>query len=117
MARHLTEKEPAMLKKTILATLTGTTLLASGASFADPYYRHGHREVVVEKHFYRPSPRPVVVQRYYQPRPVVVERRVVVHRPAPVYAAPAPVYVGNDGLAILAGALIGGAIAYNIASH
>ena len=106
-----------MLKKTILATLTGTTLLASGASFADPYYRHGHREVVVQQHFYRPAPRPVVVHQYYQPRPVFVERRVVVHRPAPVYAAPAPVYVGNDGLAILAGALIGGAIAYQIATH
>ena len=98
-----------MLKKTILATLTGAAVLASSASFADPYYRHGngwgngHREVVV--------------QRYYQPRPVIVERRVVVHRPAPVYAAPAPVYVGNDGLAILAGALIGGAIAYQIATH
>ena len=39
------------------------------------------------------------------------------HRPAPVYAAPAPVYVSNDGLAILAGALLGGAIAYQIATH
>src|SRR5262245_51249772 len=108
-----------MLKKTLIATLTGTALLASGASFADPYYSHGrgHRNVVVEKHFYRPAPRPVVVQHYYQPRPVVVERRVVVHRPAPVYAAPAPVYVGNDGLAILAGAVIGGAIAYHIATN
>ena len=108
-----------MLKKTLIATLTGTALLASGASFADPYYNHGrgHREVVLEKHFYRPAPRPVVVQHYYQPRPVVVERRVVVHRPAPVYAAPAPVYsASGDGLAILAGAIIGGAIAYNIAN-
>jgi hypothetical protein len=30
---------------------------------------------------------------------------------------PAPVYYGNDGLAILAGAVIGGAIAYQIATH
>ena len=108
-----------MLKKTILATLTGGALLASNASFADPYYKHGrgHRNVVVERHVYRPAPRPVVVHHYYQPRPVVVERRVVVHRPAPVYAAPAPVYTANgDGLAILAGAIIGGAIAYNIAN-
>jgi uncharacterized protein YcfJ len=105
-----------MLKKTILATLIGSTLLASGASFADPYYRHdrghgygyGHREVVVQR-VYQPA-RPVVVQRYYQPRPVIVERNVVVQRPAPVY-------VGNDGLAILAGAVIGGAIAYQIATH
>jgi hypothetical protein len=111
-----------MLKKTILATLTGAAVLASSTSFADPYYRHGngwgngHREVVVQR-YYQPVARPVIVQRYYQPRPVVVERRVVVYRPAPVYAAPAPVYVGNDGLAILAGALIGGAIAYQIATH
>ena len=103
-----------MLKKTIVAMLTGTTLLASGASFADPYYKHGHgyghRDVAVERHVYRHAPRQVVVQRYYQPRPVVVERHVVVQRPAPVY-------VGNDGLAILAGALLGGAIAYQIATH
>ena len=108
-----------MLKKTILATLIGSTLLASGTSFADPYYRHGHgygygyghREVVVVNRFYRPAPRPVVVHSYYQPRPVFVERRVLVQRPAPVYA------YGNDGLAILAGAVIGGAIAYQIATH
>jgi len=104
-----------MLKKTILATLIGSTLLASTASFADPYYRHGngyghgHREVVVQR-YYQPVARPVVVHRYYQPRPVIVERHVVVQRPAPVY-------VGNDGLAILAGALLGGAIAYQIATH
>ena len=97
-----------MLKKTILATLIGSTLLASGASFADPYYRGGHREMTVQ-HFYRPAPRPVVVHRYYQPRPVIVERHVVVQRAAPVYSH------GNDGLAILAGAVIGGAIAYHIA--
>jgi hypothetical protein len=117
-----------MLKKTILATLTGTVLLASGASFADPSYKHGYgnrghehgydygrREVVVQ-HFYRPAPRPVVVHSYYQPRPVVVERHVVVQRPVPVYSA--PVYHSNDaGLAILAGAVLGGAIAYQIANH
>jgi len=110
-----------MLKKTILATLTGAAVLASSASFADPYYRHGNghgygqREVVV-KQFYRPAPRPVVVHTYYQPRPVVVERHVVVQRAVPVYAA--PVYHGSDaGLAILAGAVLGGAIAYHIANN
>jgi len=43
---------------------------------------------------------------------------------APPITAPArmarpslPVYYGNDGLAILAGAVIGGAIAYQIATH
>jgi hypothetical protein len=86
--------------------------LASTASFADPYYRHGNGRREVVQHYYQPVARPVVVQRYYQPRPVIVERHVVVQRPAP-----APVYVGNDGLAILAGALLGGAIAYQIATH
>jgi hypothetical protein len=85
-----------MLKKTILATLTGAAVLASSASFADPYYRR-HRTVVVE--------RPVFVREMR--RPVVVER--------PVYVQPAPVYHA-DGLAILAGAIIGGAVAYNIAN-
>jgi len=104
-----------MLKKTILATLTGAAVLASSASFADPYYRHGRevvsRPVVVE--------RPVFVERYH-PRPVYVHevrRPVVVERP--VYVQPAPVYhADGTGLAILAGAIIGGAVAYNIAhSH
>jgi len=100
-----------MLKKTILATLTGAAVLASSASFADPYYR-GHRTVVVE--------RPVVVERYHPaPRPVYVRevrRPVVVERP--VYVQPAPVYhADGTGLAILAGAIIGGAVAYNIANH
>src|SRR3954465_3055362 len=110
-----------MLKKTILATLTGAAVLASSAPFADPYSRHGngygygHREVVV-KEFYRPAPRPVVVQNYYHPRPVVGEGRVVVQRAVPVYSA--PVYHSNDaGLAILAGAVLGGAIAYQIAHN
>jgi hypothetical protein len=96
-----------MLKKTILVTLTGSILLASGVSFADPYYRNGRREVVVEhERFYRPAPRPVFVREIR--RPVVVER--------PVYVQPAPVYHAN-GLAILAGAIIGGAVAYNIANN
>jgi hypothetical protein len=110
-----------MLKKTILATLAGAAVLASSASFADPYHRHGNghaygkRQVVV-KQFYRPAPRPVVVQNYYHPRPVVVQRHVVVQRAVPVYSA--PVYHSNDaGLAILAGAVLGGAIAYHIANN
>jgi hypothetical protein len=95
-----------MLKKTIIATLAGSILLASGASFADPYYRNGRREVVEHERFYHPAPRPVFVREYR--RPVVVER--------PVYVQPAPVYHA-DGLAILAGAIIGGAVAYNIANN
>jgi hypothetical protein len=110
-----------MLKKTILATLTGAAVLASGAASADGRghghgYGHGHRDVVVKQVYYRPAPRPVVVQHYYHPRPVVVQRQVVVERPV-VVQRPAPVYFGNDGLAILAGAVIGGAIAYQIANH
>jgi hypothetical protein len=107
-----------MLKKTILATLIGSTLLASSASFADDrHWRHDSRRVVVvnrpmAQHYYpryeyvRPAPRVVVVQ-----RPVYVQRPIYVERPAPVYA------YGNDGLAILAGAVLGGAIAYQIANH
>ena len=116
-----------MLKKTILATLTGAAVLASGAAFADGRghghgrghgYGHGygHRDVVVKHVYHRPAPRPVVVHRHYSPRPVVVQRHVVVERPVVVHR-PAPVYYGNDGLAILAGAVIGGAIAYQIANH
>ena len=113
-----------MLKKTILATVTGAAVLASSATFADNgrhlgHYKQGHRDVVV-KHAYQPAPRHVVVQRHYYQRPapvvvhrpVYVERPVVVHRPAPVVH-----YSSNDGLAILAGAVIGGAIAYQIANH
>lgn len=110
-----------MLKKTILATLTGTALLASGAAFADrPGHGHGygHRNVVV-KHYHRPAYRPVVVQRHYHQRPVVVQRHVVVQRPVVVHR-PAPVYYqsadAGAGLAILAGAAIGGVIAYHIAN-
>jgi hypothetical protein len=107
-----------MLKKTILATLTGTALLASGAAFADrPDYRGhgpGPRNVVV-KHYHQPAYRPVVVQRHYQ-RPVIVQRHVVVQRPVVVHR-PTPVYVqSHDGLAILAGAVLGGVIAYHIAN-
>jgi hypothetical protein len=109
-----------MLKKTILATLTGAAVLASGAASADGRghgQRFGHRDVVVKHVYHRPAPRPVIVHRHYQPRPVVVQRHVVVQRPVVVHR-PAPVYYGNDaGLAILAGAVIGGAIAYGIANH
>jgi hypothetical protein len=109
-----------MLKKTILATLTGTALLASGAVFADRPghgrgHGYGHRNVVVNQ-YHRPAYRPVVVQRHYHQRPVVVQRHVVVQRPVVVHR-PAPVYVqGHDGLAILAGAVLGGVIAYHIAN-
>jgi len=108
-----------MLKKTILATLIGSTLLASGASFADNRQRgHDVRRVVVERpvvQHYRHYPQ----HQHYQyvrpaPRVVVVQRPVVVHhRPAPVYYQRAD---AGPGLAILAGAVLGGAIAYHIAN-
>ena len=105
-----------MLKKTILATLIGSTLLASGASFADDRHwgRDSRRVVVVSQPVvqrYNPHYQPVRHE-YYRPAP----RVVVVQRPVYVQH-PAPVYYGNDGLAILAGAVIGGAIAYQIATH
>jgi hypothetical protein len=114
-----------MLKKTILATLTGAAVIASGAAFADGRghgnkhghgHGYGHRDVLVKHVYHRPAPRHVVVHRHYNPRPVVVQRHVVVQRPVVVHR-PAPVYYSNDGLAILAGAVIGGAIAYGIANH
>jgi uncharacterized protein YcfJ len=93
-----------MLKKTILATLTGTALLASNAVIADNgHRRYEPRHVVVVK---RP-----VVQHYHYVRPA--PRVVVVQRPAPVYYQSAD---AGAGLAILAGAVIGGAIAYHIAN-
>ena len=107
-----------MLKKTILATLIGGTLLASGASFADNRLRgQDARRVAVERpvvQHYRHYPQ----HQHYQyarpaPRVVVVQRPVVVHRPAPVYYQRAE---AGPGLAILAGAVLGGAIAYHIAN-
>ena len=101
-----------MLKKTILAALAGTALLASNAAFADRDHRRHH----VVKHHYHVKQRHVeyrpVVRHYYPP-----VRHVVVHRPAPVYYHPTPVYYQrvdpNAGL-VVAGALIGGAIAWHI---
>jgi hypothetical protein len=110
-----------MFKSTIVAMLTGTALLASGAAFADRKghgHGYGHRHVVVKHYHHRPAYRPVVVQRHYHQRPVVVQRHVVVQRPVVVHR-PAPVIYHSDpgaGLAILAGAAIGGVIAYHIAN-
>jgi hypothetical protein len=90
-----------MLKKTILAALAGTALLASNAAFADRdhYRRHGN------KHYQGHN-------RHVEYRPVVRH-----HYQRPVYYHPAPVYYQrvdpNAGL-VVAGALIGGAIAWHI---
>lgn len=107
-----------MLKKTIILTTLMGSVLASTASLADNrHWGHDSRRVVVVN---RP-----VVQHYYPqyqyvrpayvrpaPRVVVVQRPVYVQRPAPVYYQSAD---AGPGLAILAGAVIGGAIAYHIA--
>jgi hypothetical protein len=113
MTQAQLDKEPAMLKKTILAALAGTALLASNAALADrDHYRHKHYKV---KHHYVQH-RPVV--HHYHHRPVVVHRPApVYYHPAPVYYQPAPVYYQpvnpNAGL-VIAGALIGGAVAWHI---
>ena len=100
-----------MLKKTILAALAGATLIASNAALADrDHYKHYKQP----KHYVQHRP---VVHHYHYQRPVVVHREVIVHRPAPVYYRPAPVYYQpvdpNAGL-VIAGALIGGAVAWHI---
>ena len=97
-----------MMKKTILAALAGATLIASNAALADrDHYRgHGKGHHKHQRHVeYRP-----VVQHYHYQRPVVVHREVIVHRPAPVYYQPVD---PNAGL-VIAGALIGGAVAWHI---
>jgi len=100
-----------MMKKTILAALAGATLIASNAALADRgHYKPKHYRPVHQVQY-----RPVVY--HYHQRPVVVHREVIVHRPAPVYYQPAPVYYQpvdpNAGL-VIAGALIGGAVAWHI---
>ena len=106
-----------MLKKTILAALAGTALLASNAALADrDHYRGKGNANGPYKHKRHVEYRPVVHHYHYQ-RPVVVHREVIVHRPAPVYYRPAPVVYQpidpNAGL-VIAGALIGGAVAWHI---
>ena len=101
-----------MLKKTFLAALAGAALLASNAAFADrDSYRHKHYKP--QQHYVQHRP----VVHHYHHRPVVVHREVIVHRPAPAYYRPAPVYYQpldpNAGL-VIAGALIGGAVAWHI---
>jgi hypothetical protein len=104
-----TNKEPAMLKKLALAA---AALMLAAPALADHGHRnqhrgHGHRHVVV-----------------HQPHYVVHHRPVVVHRPAVVHhvyrPAPRPVYVVEqhyapvNPVAVLAGAVIGGAIVHHV---
>jgi hypothetical protein len=79
-------KEPAMLKKLILAT--------ASLAFAAPVFAHdGHgRHWQQRHHFHHFHQRPVVVvpppRVYYAPAPVYYAPPPVVYRPAPVYSAP-----------------------------
>lgn len=135
-------------RNTITILSAGVLLALAAPVMADPPhwapahgYRAKHQNVVVHRHVqpvvtrrvvvdhYRPVERRVVVHRYYQPP---VARTVVVHRPAPFYAAPAPVYVaqpapvyvaqpapapfydGPNVLGTLGGAAIGAAIGSQI---
>jgi hypothetical protein len=92
-------KEPAMLKKLMLATAALGSFALAAPAFADGGHRghghghfkhhHGHRH---HFHHYQPR-RPVVVMPpprvyYAPPAPVYYAPPPVAYRPAPVYAAP-----------------------------
>ena len=104
-----------MLKKTILAALAGTALLASNAALADrDHRRHGHKHVVVKHHYVQH--RPAVVHHYHRPQYVPVRHVVVHHRPAPVVYQPVYHRVDHTGAVIFAGALLGAVIGHHIAT-
>src|SRR6267378_2821416 len=114
MARP-TKKEVAMLMKKLTVA---AALAISATAFAEPPRwapAHGYRGEHYAAHYVvRPAYRHYYYQPYYyRPAP----RVVVVQRPLPVYPAypayPASVDV-NTGLAIVAGALIGGVIAHEL---
>jgi hypothetical protein len=122
MARP-TKKEAAMLlRKLVLAV---AALIVSAPVLADSHWRdHDEwRERHFEHHYY---PSHYYYPQYYRPAPrvVVVERPVYplyeAHPAYPMYPA-YPVYPAyqanvdvNTGLAIVAGALIGGVIAHEL---
>ncbi|TMI02214.1 MAG: hypothetical protein E6H43_06630 [Betaproteobacteria bacterium] len=104
-----------LLRKLVLAA---AALIVSAPVLADPHWRDRDewRERRFEHHYY---PRYYYYPQYYRPAP----RIVVVERPLPVYPAyqayPAyPAYHAsvdvNTGLAIVAGAVIGGVIAHEL---
>src|SRR5687767_10805124 len=116
-----------MFAKTTISILSAGAVLALAApAMADPPHwapAHGYRakqNVVVHKHVqpvvnrkvvvhhHQPVVRRTVVHRYHEPY-----RTVVVHRPAPVYAAPAPVYHQPN----IFGTVVGGVIGAMIGSH
>ena len=113
-----------MFAKSTISILSAGALLAIAApAMADPPhwapahgYRakqnavvHRHVQPVVNRtvvvHHHQPVVHRTVVHRYHEPH-----RTVVVHRPAPVYAAPAPVYHGPNVLGTVVGGVIGAVI-------
>jgi hypothetical protein len=124
-----TEKETAMLKKTVaLAALSAAALLGATPALADGYgYRHGHaqkRVVVVQQRVPYHAQRRVVMQRPVHvqrrvvvQRPVHVQRRAVVHRPVVVHHQPAVVYRTRSSHDVLGGLIVGAVLGAVIASH
>jgi hypothetical protein len=110
-----TEKETAMLKKTVaLAALSAAALLGATPALADGY-RQGHaqkRVVVVQKHSPYYAQRRVVVH-----RPVTMQRRAVVHRPVIVRHPPTVVYRTSSSHDVLGGLIVGAVLGAVIASH
>jgi hypothetical protein len=124
MARP-TQKELAMLMKKL--TLAAAALAVSATAFADPPRwapAHGYRgDHYAPQYVVRPAYR---YQHYYQhyyyqpyyyrpaPRVVMVQRAVPVYPAYPAYPAYAAGVDVNTGLAIVAGAVIGGVIAHEL---
>jgi len=109
------------MKKLILATLTGSALLAAAPAFADngrggrDDFRSDNRgnrfHGYSGQHFQQ---RPVVVHRYeprYAYRPAVVHRPVVVHR------QPVVVYREHSSHDVLGGLIVGAVLGAVIANH
>src|SRR2546427_10691504 len=108
MARP-TKKEVAMLMKKL--TVAAAALAISATAFAEPPRwapAHGYRGEHYAPHY---VVRPAYRHYYYQPYYYRPAPRVVVYPAYPAYPASVDV---NAGLAILAGAVIGGVIAHEL---
>jgi len=109
------------MKKLILATLTGSALLAAAPAFADNGrggrddfrgdQRGNHFQGYRGQHFQQ---RPVVVHRY---APRYAHRPVVVHRPAVVQRQPVVVYRQHSSHDVLGGLIVGAVLGAVIANH
>ena len=109
------------MKQLILATLTGTALLAAAPAFADNgrggrddfrgNYRGSHFQGHRGQHFQH---RPVVVHRY---APRHAHRQVVVHRPVIVQRQPVVVYRNHSSHDVLGGLIVGAVLGAVIANH